>query len=109
MRIKNITDVRETKRTALLLLIAIFCNEPMELTENEFSIYAGRANTEDLVAALELPEADRGDCETWGLSPEELLAGIRQALYLRIVEALHSEREDIGIPEATIYGKPGQC
>lgn len=104
------SDIGETKRAALLYLLACFCNDGVGLPLTDFArFYSATASTEDLVAALELSEADRADCESWQISPEQWYSGLRQALYQHIVEAIHSETGEYEIPEAAIHVKPGQC
>ena len=113
MIIRYVTDIGETKRTALTYLLSIFCNEQTRLPEGDFARFFARvASTEDLVAALELAKADINDCERWGLSPDQWRAGIKQALYLHIVEAMHSECADgdyVMKWNAAVRGKGGQC
>jgi hypothetical protein len=110
MRVVQTSDIAETKRAALLYLLACFCNDGISLPLSDFARFcSATASTEDLVAALELSEADRADCESWQISPEQWHYGLRQALYQHIVEAIHSERGEYEIPETIIHGRPGQC
>lgn len=110
MRILISTDVCETKRTALLYLVEAFCNDSVSFPSSEFSRYlCRRSSTEDLVAALELPDADLHDCAAWNLSAEEWYAAIRQALFQHIVEALQSEATGSEQHKLLIHGSPGQC
>jgi hypothetical protein len=103
-------DVVETKRAALFYLLACLCNDGVSLPLTEFARYcSATASTEDLIAALELHEADRAGCESWMISSEQWFTGLRQALYQHIVAAIHSETGECEIPEAAIHVRPGQC
>jgi hypothetical protein len=110
MRILISTDVSETKRTALLYLVESFCNDAVSFPSSDFARFLSRrSSTEDLVAALELPEADLHDCAAWNLSSEEWYAAQRQALIQHIVEALQSEATGSEQNKLLTHGRPGEC
>ena len=108
-----LTDISETKTAALMYLLSIFCNEHARLPESGFARFCARTGRmEDLVAALELAQADEDDCQKWAISSEQWFVGVKQALYLRLVEALHSESaqvDDFVIPNTAGCIKAGQC
>lgn len=110
MRVVLTSDVVETKMTALFYLLGVFCNDDAQSPMSDFSRFcSATASTEDLIAALELPEADRADCDSWQISPDQWRSGIRQALYQHIVEAIRSEASDGDLPNTPIHERPGQC
>lgn len=110
MQIISMSDVGETKRTALLYVMSCLCNDGVTLPLSDFARFCFiTATTEDLIAALELPAADPVVCESWKMSPQQWHSGLRQALYQRLVDALLSESIESGIPEPMPHGRQGQC
>lgn len=111
MQVLHSLNLTETKRAALFYIMDCFCNDiGFSVPLSDFARFCTvTTSTEDLIAALELSDADPADCKSWGISPEEWHFALRQALYQQIVEALLSETKDFDIPDPPTYGAPGTC
>lgn len=107
---QHLTDVRETKRTALFYIMGCFCNDDLSMPLSQFARFCSiTATTEDLIAALELPAANEDDCHNWKISSVEWYLGLQQALYQHIIEALKSESIEYDGPEPLTTARPGRC